>query len=796
MTHEGLSGTPHLWAGLPSWVREADAIFQEEVGTPTGLRVLGVGDLSVPSMVDLALQGADVAILGCTDPVVDHWQVWCGRHGLQVRFLDGSAFAVPCSPDFFDVIWAVGLPQNKDELEQDQLIAALMRVLRSGGRLILCHLTEATLLRKVEQAYQRALQLDSPLDEYSPLPVRAAMVRQGFGSVRELAIVRDGVYPTLEAIQGGVLAKQLRFLSHTGRLDGGDDSAHIVIGQKPPTDVAGPYALPASPMSGEVVVLSSCDWTYLWQRSQQLASEFAALGNRTVFVNGTIKTTRGALDDNIENLLAQAIMLNTTWANNVAVTSAFTSLVIGDTSIDTTETWIKVLLRSFGLRRPIFWVISYEWGLYADTLRQYGYVVFDCVDELSGFSWATDRLRLGEEMLLTHADMVSVTATALLDNKRNNHQLVHLIPNGVNPRQFRRVAYHRPTHNGVVVGFLGALADWVDTELVADLAEAHPTWTFILAGSHEGADLGRLRNATNVLLPGRVNYTEVPDVLAQFDVGIVPFKVNNLTNHANPIKVYEYLASGLPVVTTPFSEAGFFADQVSIAEGTVGFSRAIEHALTTCTPKHVAERLAYAETHSWRRKALTGVALAQAYQAQGMGAQTKAEQILMYALSSVAGSPDLVQEILVALARVGAGHRVIAELGEDPNRTGQFIQYLVDRQSFDAALGLADAMVDRFRNSCDALYNRGILLLGMGHAHRALNDFLALLEAHDDRAAIPLISETLRTMGESRRAARWEDCAATSQDQAEMRAFVDGLRQWVTQSTRSAQRGGNVDYTG
>jgi glycosyltransferase involved in cell wall biosynthesis len=104
-----------------------------------------------------------------------------------------------------------------------------------------------------------------------------------------------------------------------------------------------------------------------------------------------------------------------------------------------------------------------------------------------------------------------------------------------------------------VIGFFGLIADWVDLEIIRYLAASRPEWSFLLIGEVQ-TDVSALREMPNVHLLGRRSYQSLPAYCKAFDVAILPFVVNELTLAANPLKVREYLAAGLPVVATPLPE--------------------------------------------------------------------------------------------------------------------------------------------------------------------------------------------------------------------------------------------------
>lgn len=190
-------------------------------------------------------------------------------------------------------------------------------------------------------------------------------------------------------------------------------------------------------------------------------------------------------------------------------------------------------------------------------------LVYDCNDAHSDFPGAPGWARAYRDDLFRAADAVVVSAERLRADAiaaRGSDTGVHVIGNGVDFASFRRAAEaraHAPSsHDSVRIGYLGAIAPWLDFELVAALARARPLWTFELIGPIVGGvqmDVAALLTLKNVRHQPAVPHERVPEVLLDFTVGMIPFRRTALTAAVNPNKLYEYLAVGLPVVATPFS---------------------------------------------------------------------------------------------------------------------------------------------------------------------------------------------------------------------------------------------------
>lgn len=236
-------------------------------------------------------------------------------------------------------------------------------------------------------------------------------------------------------------------------------------------------------------------------------------------------------------------------------------------------------------------------------------VVYHCVDEFSRFT-GVDALALSalEAELAARADLVFVSAERLLEVKRRHNPKTFLVRHGVEVEHFGRalapetaVPAELAGAARPVVGFFGLLADWIDYELVRDLALARPDWTVALIGAEE-ADLGALAGLSNVLRLGRRTYQQLPDYCRGFDVGILPFRINELTLASNPLKLREYLAAGLPVVSTAVPEAERLAPWVRIASDGAGFVAAIEELLAGGRRGPRPEPAESVADDSWDRK--------------------------------------------------------------------------------------------------------------------------------------------------------------------------------------------------
>ena len=244
---------------------------------------------------------------------------------------------------------------------------------------------------------------------------------------------------------------------------------------------------------------------------------------------------------------------------------------------------VRWAMRRLGFRRPINWVFNPAAALIAGSLGE-DKLIYYCVDEYTQFSGvAAASLAALEDQLLRRADLVIVSAERLLHSKSQANPRTVLVRHGVDHTHFRRAldpATEVPPEVArlprPVIGFFGLIADWVDVDLMAHVARQFPTGSLVVLGKAT-TDVSTLEQLPNVHLLGRRPYEALPAYCKGFDVALMPFRINELTLNANPLKVREYLAAGLPVVSTPIPEVevlgqcriagepGAFVDQVKEA---------------------------------------------------------------------------------------------------------------------------------------------------------------------------------------------------------------------------------------
>ncbi|MGE0547930.1 MAG: glycosyltransferase [Kofleriaceae bacterium] len=270
---------------------------------------------------------------------------------------------------------------------------------------------------------------------------------------------------------------------------------------------------------------------------------------------------------------------------------------------------LRATIRALRLRLGIdafqLWTFLPNTADYVGTLGEQ-LAVYYCVDEWSMFSYL-DRSQTvaAERALLERVDAVFAINHALADAKRAVNPSTFVSPHGVDHAMFARAlapATHVPADLAAIagprIGFYGTLRDWVDFDLLAAVARARPRWSFVLLGQVL-TDVAAIRELPNIHLLGQKRHDELPAYCKGFDVGIIPYRIDDRMTFVNPLKLREYLSAGLPVVSTPVPEVVRFAETCRVAASPEQFIAAIEQALGETTPQARAARSAAMATETW-----------------------------------------------------------------------------------------------------------------------------------------------------------------------------------------------------
>jgi UDP-galactopyranose mutase len=307
----------------------------------------------------------------------------------------------------------------------------------------------------------------------------------------------------------------------------------------------------ARKMSPDVIAFSHLRWDFVFQRPQHLMSRFAKTRRVFFFEEAVIH------DSPYESKLS----VRTCEKTGVMVATPHLAGQGSRYSMEETERrFLEDFCKAQAVTRPIAWYYSPELFCYSrhlDTLA----VVYDCMDELANFRFASPQLPLLERDLMHRADLVFTGGYSLYEAKRKLHNRVHCFPSSVdrghfftarNPKNADAKDQENLPHPRL--GFYGVIDERMDLGLLATVADARPDWSIILVGPVAKLTPEELPKRPNIHYLGPKTYEELPCYLAGWDVALMPFAINEATKFISPTKTPEYLAGGKPVVSTAIAD--------------------------------------------------------------------------------------------------------------------------------------------------------------------------------------------------------------------------------------------------
>lgn len=235
-----------------------------------------------------------------------------------------------------------------------------------------------------------------------------------------------------------------------------------------------------------------------------------------------------------------------------------------------------------------------------------GRSVYYCVDELSEFPGMNPAaVRELEEKLLRKVNVVIVTSAALLSTKRSPGKRTQLLRHGVDFEAFSSEGLVEASPPLLirdiprpVFGYHGCIQEIIDFDLIATVAQRRPEWSFVFIGAQYGEVSERIALPNIHYLPVQP-YSAMPSVVAHFDVGIIPYRLDERTRNCNPIKLREYLAAGKPVLSTRLPEVMMYADVVAFANTPDEFVTQGERLLRETGPEYRQKRMDRVRQDSW-----------------------------------------------------------------------------------------------------------------------------------------------------------------------------------------------------
>ena len=363
-----------------------------------------------------------------------------------------------------------------------------------------------------------------------------------------------------------------------------------------------PKVEPASALA-DVFIWAVIDWHFRTQRPQHLASALARRGHRVFYISNNF------VDSATPGFAAEALdERGRLFQINLYVSGApeiYSNLASPEQAKEIMKS-LAALLQWTRTCKPISLIQHPYWFELAQRLPS-AQLFYDCMDHHGGFENNSTSVLRAEQALIEACDVLVVTSQWLYDRLATQARTTLLIRNATEYEHFsaKPKKWFRDRLSRKVIGYYGAIAEWFDVELVHRISQEHPDALVLLVGRDTVCARERLIDTPNVLMPGEVPYAELPYWLHGFDVCILPFRVTPLTLATNPVKVYEYLSAGKPVITVDLPEMAQFDGLVTLARNSDEFSGAVTATLARSTNEQadVEARQEFAARQTWAHRA-------------------------------------------------------------------------------------------------------------------------------------------------------------------------------------------------
>jgi SAM-dependent methyltransferase len=352
----------------------------------------------------------------------------------------------------------------------------------------------------------------------------------------------------------------------------------------------------------DIICFPIINWDFRYQRPQQLLSRFAKDGYRVFYLTVDLMPLN-------RKYSVREIQKNI-WELMPSISTKFNAYrdTLDKGQIDSFISSIDQVKKDFDIAKALCFVVFPKWEPIVSKLRDiYGWkIIYDCLDEHTGFSNVDNSIVHGEGMLIKRSDLVIATSSHLYNKVNEYRNDALLIPNAGDFEHFSELPQNELLKKikKPIIGYYGAIAEWFDNDLLEFLATKRKNWDFVLIGHTFGSNIRKLQEFHNVHFLGEKEYSELPKYLYWFDVCIIPFKITPLIEATHPVKFYEYLSSGKPVVSVKLPELLQYHDLCYLADDNEDFLKKIEMALEE-EGLETEKRIEFARSNTWNDRYAT-----------------------------------------------------------------------------------------------------------------------------------------------------------------------------------------------
>jgi GT2 family glycosyltransferase/glycosyltransferase involved in cell wall biosynthesis len=493
---------------------------------------------------------------------------------------------------------------NEHVLERDQHIKQLDEKLGDALQTI------ATLNKDLQASYQHSYHLNAHIELITnshswritrPLRFIMRLVKYGLSledKTKLLLRIRQlnqKLPKPVQQLNRAVFGKLLRSMVNS--------SAHIVSADSLQViHLVQASVVPAISSGKDFIVWGVIDWHFRHQRPQQIAQALATEGDRVFYVSSNLIEAKSAgfsvepLDKDGRLFQIHLCVVTPTVIYHHAPSATVVQQLLA--SVGELLLWAKTTKIINVVQHPFWCPIAQQ--------LPYSQLVYDCMDHHEGFENTGKEVVALEHELFRAADLTVTTSGFLDDIVAKHTPRREIIRNAGEFEYFSKVPakiYSDP-QSRKIIGYYGAIAEWFDIELIRQLSQRFSDYLILLVGADTVNAKAQLKNCKNIMFVGEVPYQELTYYLYAFDVCLLPFKVIPLILATNPVKVYEYLGAGKPVVAVDVPEIKQFGDLVRVGINHEHFVTQVAAILSEpVSESAIAARQSFAEQQTWHHRA-------------------------------------------------------------------------------------------------------------------------------------------------------------------------------------------------
>ena len=266
---------------------------------------------------------------------------------------------------------------------------------------------------------------------------------------------------------------------------------------------------------------------------------------------------------------------------------------------------VRLIMLMKGIKNPSLWFLIPHLYMLPGKIPAKATIYYVTDDHSALPNVDIAAIELMDKQMTENVDVVFVASATLYEKKKLLNKHVFISPHGVEFEHFNKV-YQKTaiTPDDVknlphpLIGFWGLIEEWIDLDLIQHIATHRPNWHFLMIG-RIAAEKNPCENLSNVHFIGRRSFAELPDYASVFDVAILPYRNNRQVINSNPLKLREYLATGVPVVSLRIPQTEQYAEVVELAMTYEEFITAIEKALTKNSPADQLARIESVKDATW-----------------------------------------------------------------------------------------------------------------------------------------------------------------------------------------------------